>query len=287
MHDPMVVAHEIPSPIPHRVKWRETHYDGRRWGFTRTLGTGPDNKGKPVYPWWRPKGWTLALGGRVYGLGSIATIWHVEPDGKDSGTVCRHYVRKSDPQPSALRARLSPFLKVHPAREVPDDPAAERGWIQDRAWKWHVHHWRIQIHHVQRLQRFLLERCVECGRRYPWGYAPVSHQWDGPRTRWRDGVVHRSYHHECSSLVSLRRQKVEDADTLKALFHAYQFLTDKDEEQAVNDLFKMLEGGPNGWTDGWRRARRVASLLGYEMQDSTARWIKAEGRERAWNGLLK
>lgn len=287
MHDPMVVAHEVPSPIPHRDKWREKNWTGHRWGFTRQRRTNPENLGEPVYRFWRPAGWTLALGGRVYKLGRIATIWHVEPGGRDMGEVCRHYVRKNDPQPPAWRVRLSPFLKAHPHRETPADPAAGRAWIADRAWKWHVHHWHIQIHLNQRLKRFLLERCEECGRRYPWSYAPISHQWDGPRTTWRGGVVHRAYHHECSSLVQLRRTKAEDEDTLKALFHAYQFLTERDEEQAVNDLFKMLEGGPNGWTDGWRRARRVAHILGYDMREADARYVKAEGRERTMTGMLK
>src|SRR4051812_42110753 len=114
MHDPMVVAHEVPSPIPHRESWLDRHLRGRRWGFVRSRRTNPENLGEPTYSWWRPCGYTLALAGRAYGLGTLATIWHVEPDGHDSGEVCKHW------------------------RRFPDGTTEVT-----RAWRWHVHHWRI------------------------------------------------------------------------------------------------------------------------------------------------
>lgn len=61
------------------------------------------------------------------------------------------------------------------------------GWIlrYDRPWyrhpRWHIHHWKIQIHPLQKLKRFLFERCELCKKRYPWGYCPVS---------FFDGTVH-------------------------------------------------------------------------------------------------
>lgn len=284
MHDPMVVAHEIPFPLPRRIKWREAHYKGRRWGFTRVRGTGPDNKGKPVYHWWRPTAWTFALGGRVYGLRHLATIWHVEPKGHDSGDVCRHYVRSTDARPSAWRVRLSPFLKAHQRRNIPSDPAAGRAWISDSAWKWHVHHWRIQIPWLQAIRSRLFDRCTECGRK---GRPNVSHSWEGKRLGWwkfksREGL----YHMECSNLVQIRRQREEDEATICELFAAFRVLTDMDEEEAVNRLFKVFQSSGD-WTAGWRRGRRVASLLGYDMRESDARYVKAEGRERTMTGMLK
>jgi len=65
MHDPLVVAHEIPSPIPHRKPWKDRDRQARRWGFARSRRTNTENLGQPVYRWWRPKGWTLYLGGRA------------------------------------------------------------------------------------------------------------------------------------------------------------------------------------------------------------------------------
>lgn len=273
MHDPMVVAHEIPFPLPRRVKWRESHYKGRRWGFTRSRRTNAENLGEPVYRWWRPKGWTFALGGRVYGLRHLATIWHVEPKGRDSGEVCRHYVRSTDQRPSAWRVRLSPFLKAHPRRDTPDDPAAGNAWIADRAWKWHVHHWHIQIGFLQGLRARLFDRCTLCGRK---GRPNLSHQWDGDHLGWwkfksRKGL----YHRECSELTSLRSTRTEDEATIRDLFHAYRLHLDLDEEEAVNRLFDAFYHQRNAPQDhaGFRRGSRLAHLLGYDMRHSDARWV--------------
>lgn len=50
--------------------------------------------------------------------------------------------------------------------------------------RWHIHHWRIKIHPLQNLRRFLFERCATCGKRFSWGYAPIS---NGSEV----------FHHEC------------------------------------------------------------------------------------------
>jgi hypothetical protein len=63
--------------------------------------------------------------------------------------------------------------------------------------KWHVWHWRLQVHPLQKLKRFLFSRCAVCGKRFRWGYAPVSHVWHGEGPRWfrrEKGVMH----HECA-----------------------------------------------------------------------------------------
>lgn len=258
MHDPMTVAHEIPSPLPHRERWHER--TGKRWGFDVARMTGP-GAGRRVYRWWRPKGYTLRLGGRAYGLGRLATIWHVEPKGHDSGDVCRHYIRSTDPQPSALRVRLSPFLKARPGD--PSSAGATKPWISNTAWRWHVHHWRIQVHVLGRLRRFLLERCQECGRRYPWGYSPVSHGWDSPRTRWRDGVVRRNYHRECSSLGSYRNTAKTDEEIIRVLVSALRIQTDESEAEVVarlTDSHSQVFTFPQGY--------RLTRIIGFERDDN-------------------
>jgi hypothetical protein len=66
------------------------------------------------------------------------------------------------------------------------------GWIlrAERPWyrhpRWHIHHWRLQVHPWQRLRRWMFERCSKCGKGYPWGYAPIGN-WSGTE----------SWHHEC------------------------------------------------------------------------------------------
>lgn len=60
--------------------------------------------------------------------------------------------------------------------------------------RWHVWHWRIQCHPLQDLKRFLFSRCAGCGKRFTWGYAPISTQWGGDGPRWFRGE--RSVYHD-------------------------------------------------------------------------------------------
>lgn len=257
MHDPLAVAHEVVLPIPQRARWKEWRNE-TLWGFVRARRTNPEDLGKPVYRWWRPKGWTLYFAGRAYGLYTVATIWHREPRGHDSGDICKHHRPADTP---TWKVRLNPFLHLHRARDIPDDPAAGRAWISDTAWKWHVWHWHIQIHFTQKLKRWLFERCVECGRGYSWGYAPISHQWDGPGPRWRPHRV--NYHHECSSLVSTRQTISQDERLISALFAAYRTVADLGEAEAL-----ALLTDPKGRAMEFLDAYRLTHLLGYERDDN-------------------
>lgn len=68
------------------------------------------------------------------------------------------------------------------------------GWIlrANRPWyrhpRWHFWHWRFQVHPLQKLRRWLFERCVKCGKGYPWGYAPIG-----------NGSGKKSWHHDCDT----------------------------------------------------------------------------------------
>lgn len=85
------------------------------------------------------------------------------------------------------------------------------GWIlrEQRPWwqhpKWHVWHWSIQVHPWQVVRRWLFSRCAACGKRFPWGYSPVSHQWDREKPKFLRGEV-GLYHSECSTLVNAKPQ---------------------------------------------------------------------------------
>lgn len=260
MHDPMVVAHEIPMPFPVRKSWRENYRSTRRWGFYRDRRTNAANLGEPVYRWWRPCGWHLRLAGREYALARFATVWHVEPGGRDMGEVCKHG-RRADSMPR-WRARITPWLKYIPERSTPEDPAAGRAWIVDNGWKYHVHHWRIQVHVLGRLKRFLFERCISCGHRFPWGYAPVSHQWEGPKTPWFR-ITKSAYHHQCSSLVSYERATVDRDDLLRSLFAAVRVATDEDEVTLLERLTRYDSTLP------YHQRKILETALGYTREQDT------------------
>lgn len=60
------------------------------------------------------------------------------------------------------------------------------GWIlrADRPWwkhpRWHVWHWRIQIHPLQRTWQWLFDRCAMCGGRFKFHEGRLGN-WDGDR----------------------------------------------------------------------------------------------------------
>lgn len=59
-----------------------------------------------------------------------------------------------------------------------------RPWWQHP--RWHVHHWRLQIHPWQKFKRWAFERCADCGKGFTWGYSP-----------WGYGDSSRVFHTEC------------------------------------------------------------------------------------------
>jgi hypothetical protein len=83
---------------------------------------------------------------------TFITIWHVDPekDGDESSCWRDHHFR----------------------------------WT---GWRWHFWHWKIQIHPLQNLKRWLFSRCAGCGKGFSWGYCPVLTGED------------RLFHHECYS----------------------------------------------------------------------------------------
>lgn len=46
-----------------------------------------------------------------------------------------------------------------------------RPWYQHP--RWHVHHWSITVTPWRNLKHWLTRRCVDCGKRMPWEYAPI------------------------------------------------------------------------------------------------------------------
>lgn len=67
--------------------------------------------------------------------------------------------------------------------------------------RWHVHHWQIQIHFTQTLKRWLFTRCCRCGKRFPWGGAVCTGNWNGTGPRWFRGES-GVYHPDCEDVQS-------------------------------------------------------------------------------------
>ncbi|MGJ3223777.1 hypothetical protein ACQEUV_33135 [Micromonospora aurantiaca (nom. illeg.)] len=189
MHDPLVVAFEIRRPWPERSRLYDAKPGAPRWRIRlhHTCGSwcGSDrakHEASNPFPWWRPASyppfWTLA--GRGWYWPSLITIWHVEPGGHDSGEVCRHYERVQQPDGTWTSRML-------------------------RGWRWHVHHWRIQVRPVQHLRRRLLTRCAWCGGRSRKGDAVnVSNGGGRERGPWWRGERHLM-HVDCSAIQRARR----------------------------------------------------------------------------------
>ncbi|MEU0078555.1 hypothetical protein ABZY58_11715 [Micromonospora tulbaghiae] len=190
MHDPMVVAFEVRRPWPERSKlhdakpgrphWRirHKHTCGEQCGADRA-----QHEASNPFPWWRPGSysvfWTLA--GRGWYWPDLIRIWHVEPGGHDSGEVCKHYERVQQPDGTWTSKSL-------------------------HGWRWHVHHWRIQVPLLQHLRRQLLTRCEWCGGRSRKGDAVnVSNGGGRERGPWWRGERHLM-HVDCSAIQRAHRQ---------------------------------------------------------------------------------
>jgi len=147
--------------------------------YYHTCGTycddDPDHKpGTAMFPWYKPGSYSAFWkinGYRIYWPAMI-TVWHVEPDGKDSGEICKHYTR----------------TEVHPGEFVTKHTGG---------WRWHIHHWRIQVPPLQHLRRRLLTRCEKCGGKdRKANPVNISNQWERPHDKWWRGE-RGLYHHRC------------------------------------------------------------------------------------------
>lgn len=139
MHDPLVVAFEIRRPWPKRDSWKTevAASQGVRWKFG---GTYSVVAGRGLY-------WPCMI-----------TVWHREPGGHDSLTVCGRRTQRADGT-----------------------------WRRSRMWALHIHHWRVQVGPLQKARRRLLTRCSECGGRSTKARPVNLGSWDGERGPWWRG----------------------------------------------------------------------------------------------------
>lgn len=167
MHDPEVLVFDLKVPIPVR-RWKLR--TGQRWGIKRRLwlytGAPHPKAGTPIDPWWMPRAWEVHAAGRLIGWWEVADVWHSEPGGRDSGTVC---------------GRL---------------PSGSGLTVPNVRWAWrHRAHLRVTVLPYRRVKRWLFDRCDGCGKRFFWKQDRFGYQ-SG------DAV----YHDACMSLRHVQGQ---------------------------------------------------------------------------------
>jgi hypothetical protein len=176
MHDPMTVAFEIKSPI---VTKKHIRADGSVWKYRRDL----------------------------------ITIWHVDPwkDGVEDSCdwFGTHKTRQNGWVPCMMDDYKNSPVETRKAIDFIwyNFISNQRPW-----WKhprWHFWHWKIQIHPLQRFKRWAFTRCAGCGKRFKWGYAPISTRWGGTGPRWFRSEQHL-YHRKCYDNHRQTRSVVDD-----------------------------------------------------------------------------
>lgn len=50
--------------------------------------------------------------------------------------------------------------------------------------RWHLKHWKIQIHPLLAFKRWAFSRCSKCGRGFAWGESPVTSSWNSTGPQW-------------------------------------------------------------------------------------------------------
>lgn len=114
-----------------------------------------------------------------------------------------------------------------------------------RLWRFHVHHWKVQVHPWQTLKRFLFERCAECGRGYPWGYAPVRHG---------KGTVDQ----QCSRLISTRERLWQVEEIARHAINGYCRTMEMEPREAID----VLIPGRDARLPEWRTHYAARQLMG-------------------------
>jgi hypothetical protein len=138
MHDPEVVVFDLKLPIPLRCQWRDARPGKPRWTLGRRTFTNVEHLGQPVYPWWRAEGYQPLIAGHAFRWTGFLTVWHNEPKGHDSATVCKGM------------------------------GGSNLTWRNVRWAIKHRRHLSVQVHPYQRVNRWLRQRCAGCGRRFFW-----------------------------------------------------------------------------------------------------------------------
>lgn len=165
MHSPEVLAFSIKRPWP-EVRKQPHRRNAPRW---QSVWHRRDDGSHFLTPF-------AYVAGRELYFPSAIDIWHMEPGGHDSLTICKNKVVDSDGK----------FVR----------------W--SHAWKYHFWHWHITVVFLYAWRRQLLTRCNVCGGRST-KKNPVNHSdsWYPPKTPFWRGETHL-HHGGCTSEAERR-----------------------------------------------------------------------------------
>lgn len=77
--------------------------------------------------------------------------------------------------------------------------------------RWHIQHWRFQVHPWRTFRRWAFSRCAGCGGRFAWGESPTGFNWDPPKPKFFCSEVD-VYHSDCAG-KRMALQRAEPAGT--------------------------------------------------------------------------
>jgi hypothetical protein len=186
MHSPEVLAFSIVNPWP-TVHKQPIGRNNPKWALPiRRRDDGSFYITRFAY-----------VNGMELYFSSLIDIWHMEPGGKDSGTVCKHRITDKDGK----------FVK----------------W--SHAWKWHVWHWKATPVFWYDFVRRYITKCSWCGKKSSKELGPVNHS-NGRTVFHRDCSTeqHKAHHahdpracYACSGKSSFDYNRDAVAKTLPAI----------------------------------------------------------------------
>lgn len=129
------------------------------------------------------------------------TIWHVDPETDGTDDSCDWFGHRHTHENGWYPAAVNDYNSMsEEARQAIDfvwwmwrSKLGRPWWRHPR---WHFWHWKIRVGLFTDLKRWLWSRCSKCGKRFRWGYAPVSCQWDNDGPRWFRGEK-QVFHQDC------------------------------------------------------------------------------------------
>jgi hypothetical protein len=150
-------------------------------------------------------------------------IWHVDPCVKGDEDSCDWFGTKRNRRNGWVTVVKDEYDRLPKAAQEAVDFLMWHWGAKPRPWwkhpRYHVWHWKVQVNAILNLKRWLFSRCATCGKRFPWGYAPIADGWDSDGPRWFRGE--RGVRHHYSNIrATCSDTTCSGAKVAKALAHA-------------------------------------------------------------------